>query len=731
MAQRFSIDAVFRAIDQITSPVRRMSANVSRSAERMERKLGKVNGALSKISAGARGVGRAVTAATVVAAAGLTHAVTVGADFEQTIIRAGAKFGGIRRGTKDFDDLAAAALAVSSKTEFMGTAAGGALEFMATAGESAAVAMGALGNFADFATANSAELNRAADIASDSIAALGLNLDELGNKIVDPIAKIAAYARTTDILTIAATEANLTLEDVFETTKKAGSTFRAAGQDVETFFAATQEISGVIKGADAGTALRIVMRNLLATTGEAGKAMRKLGVDAVDVATGKIKTLPDVLDEVKKELDKLSEGKRKRALSALFGRGEPAALALLANVEGLRKRIAVMADESVGKVNRLSSVMREGAQGAFKTLASTIETIEIEIFQLIRDDVVKITKSVTAWARANKDAFGEAVTGALDFMRDNFDKIVKIGPRILIFVGTLMALMKVLALIQAVMSILAVTTTITAGTMGIIALSVFALIAVLALAIIFWDDIVEAMETAWRFMADVFVGAIDALVGAWDDLLRGLEDGEALWVTTAIVIAALLSPVLGMIAGVVALAALGVILVENWDGIAAFFSEMWTEIVDSFFRSMVSITDKLDSMKKTFNEFVGSDVFDVEVKGTTTFEPIEVPPLPAANTIPIDVLPGPANGPPVDGLPGPATGLGGEGSLGFGGSFGGGEGGGPQVINTTSETLQRTIQESIRAVQVEVNLNAPPGVVESVERKGDDASVKVTASGGL
>ena len=715
MAQRFAIDAVFRAIDKITDPMRSMSRGVARAAERMERKLSKVNGAIAKIRGGAAQVGKVIAAGAAIAAAGLTHAVNVGADFEQVLIRAGAKFGGIERGSKAFDDLADAAIAVSSTTEFMGSAAAGSLEFMSTAGESAAVSMGALANFADFATANSAELARAADIASDSITALGLDVDASGNKFTNAEDKIAAYARVNDLLTTTATGANLTLDQVFETVKKSGSTFAAAGQDVETFLAATQAVSGVIKGAEAGTGLRIVMKNVLATTRAAGKAMKRLRIQVLDRKTGAIKDLPDILDAIIKKTDAMSEGKRKRIFSKLFGEAEPTALALLANLDLFREKIDKLKTESGGKVKALAAIMRDSASNAFKTLGSTIEAFEIGVFKVIRDDVVVIVKEITKWVNANKELFSERIKAGLEFMRDNFDKIAKIGPRLVIFAGSLMALAKALAFAEGVMAVLAAATTLAAGSIGLIALGVVAAIASLALLIIFWDEVVDAGVELIAFFDEGLQGAIftanaavEGSIKVWDRFVARLKVG------------------------------------------GQFFADMWGEMVDVVVESVDRMMEGFNDIMRGINQLTGTKVFDVKARVETeiarpenlTFGVIQAigdasaangPPLASFEPPPavlasfeplrrsfaeVEAAANAAARPENITLGAEAVNLTGE-EL-------------PQLVSTTTESLVRTFSETLKAIRLDVNIKDPGGVVDSVEQSGnDDGSIRVVASGDL
>lgn len=701
--QRFAIDAVFRAIDQITSPTRRMAKNVGRFADRMSRKLNQVNGVLKKIGSGAAKVGKAVAIAGAVAAAGFTHAIDVGAEYEQVLINAGTRLGDIRRGTAAFDELGEAAIAMSSKTEFGAKDAAGALKFMGTAGEEAAVAMGTLDIFADSATAGEVELARAADIASDSIGSLGLAVDENGKKLSDT-QRIENYARVVDLMTAAHSGANLTLEQVFETVKKSGKIYLDAGQSVETFFAATQVVSSVKKGAEAGTQLRIVLNNLMKTTGKSFKALKQLR-DAsgkrikIADAAGNIRDLPDILDDINAGLSRFNELKQKRIKQKLFGEGEAVGSLLLSSVDDLRERTEKL-NEVTGITGKLAAVGRDSTKGAFQTLASTIEAIEIGIFGIIRDDVVKITKAVTAWAVANKDAFGEAVNDGLVFMHENFERLVAIGIRIAKLVAVLWTLSQVLTAVSALMSIIATMAVVTAGTMGLIVIAVIAVIAALALLIIFWDDI-----------QDVAVAAIEAIVEIWE------------WM-----------------AGEFAKTDIGKALIESWGEVSQFFSNMWTEIVDTFTLGLDKVDETIADLKRLANSFTGIQLFDdPEVDGPR----IELIPGQRGLNETVTELAAAGRGSRLRGLNetlgslDPVRGV--NAALDRAGvepprpiNTPPATPPGPQIVDTRAELLERTIIESRETSEVEVKVSASPGTtVDSVKATGKGKRPRVTASGDL
>jgi TP901 family phage tail tape measure protein len=683
----------------------------------MERSFGKVNAAISKVQSGAAQAGRAVAGGALIAGAALAEVVSTGAEFEQTLVGAGAKFAEpIDRGTEAFEGLSAAALAVSEDTEFSATAAAGALKFMATAGESAAVSMGSIKTFADLATVAETDLASAADLASDSIGPLGLATDDLSKKS-------AAYARTADLMAKTTNIANVGFEDLFEAIKAGAKPFIDTGQEVEQFLASIALIGGAgIKGSKAGKDVARAMARITDKSTKAQKALRRLDVDFQK--NGNVRDFLDIMEDLEVKLKGVSEVKRAQAVSDIFGANSKAAgLAILAGLEKAREFEDKLASVS-GFTAEVAAKTRDTALGKIKTFWSTVESIVVGVFFVIQDDVEKITTAMTEWAKANKATFSSAVTKGLAFMRDNFEQIADKGPKILALVVALSAMAKTLTLLQGIMSIVAATTAVTAGSIGLISLSVLALIALGAAVFIFWDDMVAGVErgdAAWTAAA-VAVGLIAApfaLVGA---------AGVGLVVAVEAIIDAFDAMVTDVGEGMSFLAD---DIVKKWEPIGKFFTDLWAEIEDSFFRIMLRISARIESF---IQDLTGIDLFGVNSKGAF-FEKIEPPPAeppPAANDAPrrrenVFLKPPPA----ANTLPPAAD------NSDFGlTSFDPFEPTGqtstqPAVVDTTGSAIATAVTESISSLKLDINLNDPGGAVESIEQPSNDDAVRVTSSGDL
>lgn len=703
MAKRFTIETVFDAIDRISSPMRRMAARVGRSAEKMERSIGKVNGALAKVRGSAGALGGAVAAGAAVAGAALARVIGKGATFEQTLVGAGAKFTDqIERGTPAFEELSAAAQRVGEDTEFTATQAAGALKFMAVAGEDAGTAMGTLAGFTDLATATEIELNRAADIASDSVEALGFATD-------DTTKKIAGYARVNDLLAATSNMANVNIEQLFESVKSGGKSVLDAGQDVEVFLAAVGAIAGVVKGSKAGKDLARIFSRMLKGSGDAAKAMKTLRVKAVDQQTGKIRDMADILKDVRKNLKRFKEGKAAALQMALFGEeSKVVGGVLLQNIDKLERFTTRLRDGKIG-VEDLARIMRGTALGQFRTLGSAIEAIELEIFDVIRDDVVAIAKATTDWARANKDVISAKFKTGLEFMRDNYERIIGILERVGIAMVALIVITQTLTAVQAVLAIIGATAfVVTAGTVGLVVLAIVALLAVGALLIIFWDDLVEIMAIMIETSVNGVVLAFKNIGKGWDIMIAAIK--------------------------------------AAWKPLTKFFSGLWDEIVDTFFRGVVAVSGLINKIsEKTIGVKILPEIEldQPEIRGgedeqvftsvlpepirqppPPTPEPLVGPPLPLPEPIPPSLVAPPLPPPPIP-FVGPAS------PSGAGSANDAPPPEVPTAVNTTNTEIIRSISESIKDMQLNINLNDPKGAVDSVETNGMDDRVKVSSSGGL
>jgi TP901 family phage tail tape measure protein len=303
--------------------------------------------------------------------------IGVGANFERSM----ATVRGVTRATdKQFAALTAQAKLLGETTEWTAGQAAGALKFLGMAGFSAEKAIAALPGVLDLATAGGIELARSADIASNALTAMQLDVSELG--------------RVNDVFVSTITRSNTNMEMLAESFKYGAPKARAYGYSIE-------ELSGLIgtlgnagiQGSMAGTQLSFAF-------GKVDKAAKKLGL-------GSGAKLLDVLRAMNKQ------GYSAAQVMGIFGeRGGRAALVLRGLIPMVEQLTAAnMA--SMGEAKKLADVMRNTVVGAWAELKSAIEGIAIDAFTGQQSKLAGTLRSLTQTVRDNKGAWVALATSLL------------------------------------------------------------------------------------------------------------------------------------------------------------------------------------------------------------------------------------------------------------------------------------------------------------------------------
>jgi len=376
MAGRFTVEAVFKAIDKITAPVTRMGNRVGKT-------LRGINAGVKRVTAGFRKLGKSIGPALGVAGVAgallavkmaMADVVTLGAEFEQSLVSAGVRFEEpIRRGTKAFAELEGAAREAGRTTEFTANQGALALKFMAKAGFDAQFSIGALPALVDLATASEQELARAADIVSDSMAAFGLITN-------DAAQNMEALTRTSDQMVKATNSANLTMEDMFETVKLGAPLAVAAGVSMDELIAITARLAQVaIKGSRGGTVLNAMFTKLVDP--KVQKNLERLGVSVLDSANN-MRPFADILDDIGVSLRKLTPAQQAGVISQLFEiRGGRGVLSFLTQGSDELRKLQGRLVNVQGETKAMAAVMRDTTRGAMKEFTSAAESVELTLFK--------------------------------------------------------------------------------------------------------------------------------------------------------------------------------------------------------------------------------------------------------------------------------------------------------------------------------------------------------------
>tara|TARA_R110000772_G_scaffold268728_1_gene398245 strand:+ start:12210 stop:14201 length:1992 start_codon:yes stop_codon:yes gene_type:complete len=573
MAGRFSVEAVFKAVDKMTAPISRMQNRVGRFTRNMGQGFDRLNRNVDKFSAGLRKGALAVTAGLALTSGAMASVIGTGADFEQTLVSAAAKFPGeIRRGTEAFQVLEQAARRTGATTEFSASEAAGALNFLAMAGFDAESAVAALPGVVDLATAAQIDLATATDVASDSLGAFGLmskDATQLGTNL----------ARVNDVIAKTTTSSNTTVERLFDTIREGAPVATSAGASLETFAALAGELANSgIKGGQAGTVLKNMFVRLQAPTGAAARVLNRLGIQTKD-ASGNMLDIVDILGQFNNATKNMGSTQKAAALQAVFGMEAIAGVNIL--LESGTDRLNEYRTElegASGASSTMASVMRDTLQGRLNSLKSAVEGVKISIFTMTSGPLSDAIDKMTEWVRVNEKVIASSIGEFLANIINNFESIVKWAKRIGIGLAvffTLAAILKTLVLIMTAVNLVMAANPITWIVLGIVAL-----IAAIAAAIFYWDEIKAAMVSFAQAVTDKVVGAFNWL---WE-MFTGLPG------VVQVAIGALLGPI-------GALAAAARLIYENWEPITGFFGDLWGGVVNIFSGALDKITGIVDLVK--------------------------------------------------------------------------------------------------------------------------------------
>jgi TP901 family phage tail tape measure protein len=408
----------------LSAPIGKIKSKLGAMGKGAGGALKGANAAVNKSIAGMGKLGDAIGVGAVVSVAGLGLAlrdtIEEGANFERTMVFAAAQFPGmIKRGTKEFETLQQAALAVGESTEFSAQDAAEGLTLLATAGLSAEAAIAALPKVVNFATASKVEFARASDIANDAMGAFGLTTKDATQNAMN-------MSRVMDVFTRASADSTTNVEELFEAVKMGGNIAKTAGVSLETFIGYTEILASTgIKGGEAGTAIRNMFLELGAPSTAAVKGMAKLGVTLAKTKTGAIDMTATVA-RFAKATSKMTEAQKIQALGNVFGaRTIGPFIALMNAGTGKIGEFQTALENATGTTEGIAKELQGDALGALRNFDSLVSGVKLDVFMAIRPVLMDLVKAAGDWVTANRDLVKTKAGEWIATLRDNLPKIWK------------------------------------------------------------------------------------------------------------------------------------------------------------------------------------------------------------------------------------------------------------------------------------------------------------------
>lgn len=565
MATRYTLEAVFKAIDRFSKPMAKMGTSVGRVLRNMNKGVAETNALVNKGAAGIAKFGVAATAATAIAATGLVAAASTGADFEEAITAVGA----VSLMTRDqIADLEKKALELGATTKFSATQVANGMELMGRAGFTNAEILEGIGGVLAAAAAEGGEFAETAGTISNTLKGMGLAASET--------------TRVADVLTLASARTNSSISSLGESMKNLGPVARQLNIPLEQAVAAVAMLQDVgIDASEAGTATATMLTKLASPTDDVAAKMRQLGIAFKD-AKGNALSFPAIMAQFDKAAKKSGGNMDVLAFFAdLVGlRGQKAAL----NLKELfaSGKLSTLTDElknAKGSAEKMAGLRMQNLKGDIEQLGGAVDSVKIALFNTQSGPLRGMVQGMTDWIGKNQEfitsGFQEAIKRVGDAMPTILDTLERIGRA----AGPILAVaaaVKVWSIVQWLLN--------AAMTANPITLWIIGLTAVAALIAAFWPELKAGAIAAWEYVANAARAAWDAVVGvvlsAWDKIsafMKGyIEFFIGFW-------SIILSPVLPIYKALFSLIAEGVsYVIDNWGTIVGFFSDIWTTVAGVF-----------------------------------------------------------------------------------------------------------------------------------------------------
>lgn len=549
---KFSIEAVFKGIDQVTRPVTKIQKSIGKLGAGMKAGLNDANRAVDGAIRGLRAFGAQAAKVGTVLGVSLGAAAykigQAGADFEEAITAVGA----VGLQTRDqIADLEKEALRLGATTKFTATEAANAMEIMARAGFSNQEILSGVGGVLNAAAASGLEMAEVSNHVSNVLKGMGLEAAEAG--------------RVADVLTLASSKTNSSIGSLGESMKNLSPVAKQFGislEDAVGMVALLQDVG--LDASEAGTATATMMTKLAKPTASVEKQMKKLGITFKD-AEGNMLPPLDIFRQMAAANEKLGGNMDQVAFFAdLVGlRGQKAALNLkdlFTSDKGQQLTDALR--DAEGSAEAMAKLRMDNLKGDWTLFESAIDGVKVALFDLESGPLRGVVQGFTEWVTANKDLIVGGVQDFIQGIRDNLPKIMEWMQRIGRVVAVFAAIAGVIKLVGLVAA-------------GIAALGnpIVWVLGLVALVAAFWPEIVEQLKLFAKDMEYIWDSFVGWLKGLWEGVVSffsGVWDG-----------------VVSLAKGAFELLGKAVqfyvdFYVGIWKGIVAAFSWIWENVTEGF-----------------------------------------------------------------------------------------------------------------------------------------------------
>lgn len=284
-------------------------------------------------------------------------------DFEATMSKVQALSNASQQ---DMERLTETAKEMGAVTKYSGTESAEAFTYMAQAGWDTQSMISGIGGIMSLAASDGIELAEATDIVANALTAFGLTASDT--------------ARFADVLAVASSATNTDVAGLGEAFKYVAPVAGALKYNIEDVSVALGLMSNNgIKGSMAGTALKTSLANLASPTDSMAAVMDKYNISLLD-SEGNMKSLREVMDNLRTGLGGLDEAEQTAAASTLFGKEAMAGMLSIINTsEEDYQSLAAAIENSAGAADRMAATMQDNLAGTLEQLGGAVETVQLTL----------------------------------------------------------------------------------------------------------------------------------------------------------------------------------------------------------------------------------------------------------------------------------------------------------------------------------------------------------------
>lgn len=319
-----------------------------------------------------------------------------------------------------------------------GTSAADAAEAMAElakagldVNETLAAAKGVL----QLSAAGQLENKEAAEIAANALNAFNLEASET--------------VRVADLLAAAANATSADVKEMGYSLQMSASLAAMAGVKIEDLVTAIGLMANAgIQGSDAGTSLKSMLLHLQAPSNKAKDLMNELGIEVYD-ASGKMKSMREIVQIFSRQLSGLTQEQRDYALATIFGSDavRAANIVLMGGVDSYDQMKTKVTE--TGAAAAMAATMMEGIPGAVENIKSSFETAQIAAIEPFKEDIIDISHGIAGMF----NAFTNLPAPIRKLVVIMLMLLALTGPMLMLAGGTINFAFKIVTMVQALQTL--------------------------------------------------------------------------------------------------------------------------------------------------------------------------------------------------------------------------------------------------------------------------------------